>query len=255
VGPNKLVAKMASGVLKPRGLTALDIDGFRHEFWPQEVQSLWGVGPQLTARMRSLGIQTVGELAHAPASTLKAAFGIIGPQLREGARGHDDTPLVPCHHGVDAKSMGHEVTLPEDSSDRSFLEGTLLRLSDQVARRLRAEGYAARVVVVKLRDRHFSTTLRQRVLSTHTREARRVFEVARELWMANWNGEPLRLLGVTLSGLAPEPEASQTELFTADDRDRRLQQALDRLRDRLGEASVVPAGSFVTPACGHSRSS
>src|SRR5262249_9801611 len=75
VGPNKLVAKMASGVEKPRGLTALDQAGFRDLFWPREIQSMWGVGPKLAERMRSLGIQTVGDLARAPDHLLKAAFG------------------------------------------------------------------------------------------------------------------------------------------------------------------------------------
>src|SRR5207237_142941 len=111
VGPNKLVAKMASGVQKPRGITALDEEAFRGAFWPRDVESMWGVGKQLAARMRSLGIQTVGDLAHAPEVSLKAEFGTIGPQLCEAAWGRDDTPLVPVHEGVDAKSMGHEVTL------------------------------------------------------------------------------------------------------------------------------------------------
>ena len=65
--------------------------------------------------MRALGITTIGDLAHAPLPALSAAFGIIGPQLREAAWGRDETPLVPCYEGVDPKSMGHEVTLSEDS--------------------------------------------------------------------------------------------------------------------------------------------
>jgi DNA polymerase-4 len=244
IGPNKLVAKMAAGVEKPRGLTALDEEGFRGVFWPQEVQSMWGVGPQLATRMRSLGISTVGELAHAPESALKAAFGIIGPQLREAAWGRDDTPLTPYHRPVEAKSMGHEVTLPEDCHDPAFLEGTLLRLSDQVARRLRTEGYVGRTVCVKIRDRHFTTLMRQRVLSDFTSDHRQVFETARALWRQHWRGEPLRLVGVTVSSLARATPAGQVELFEPDLRATRLREALDRVRDRLGEASLVPAGSL-----------
>src|SRR5262249_6617520 len=101
IGPNKLIAKMAAGGRKPRGLTALDPESFRVQFWPMNVQEMWGVGPKLAERMRSLGILTVGDLAHAPEPTLKAAFGIIGPQLREAAWGRDDTPLVPYHQGVE----------------------------------------------------------------------------------------------------------------------------------------------------------
>ena len=245
VGPNKLVAKMASGVRKPRGLTALDQEGFRAEFWPRDIQAMWGVGPKLAERMRSLGIKTVGELARAPEHVLKAAFGIIGPQLREAAWGEDDTPLVPYHRGIEAKSMGHEVTLSADCAEPAALEGTLLRLSDQVARRMRGEGYVGRTVTLKLRDHRFVTVMRQRVLPDFTAECERIFPVARDLFQANWNGGPVRLLGVSVSQLARPGEASQSELFERDDRSGRLRAALDRVRDRLGEASVVPLGSLV----------
>jgi DNA polymerase IV len=245
IGPNKLIAKMASGVEKPRGLTPLDAEGFRQVFWPRDIQTMWGVGPKLAERMRSLGIKTVGDLAHAPVPSLKAAFGIIGPQLREAAWGEDDTPLVPYHRGVDAKSMGHEVTLPEDCRDASALEGILLRLSDQVARRMRGEGYVGRVVTLKLRDHRFVTVLRQRALPDFSAEFERIFPVARALMHANWNGNAVRLLGVSVSQLARTGEAAQSEMFARDDRSGRLRAALDRVRDRLGEASVVPLGTLV----------
>jgi len=244
IGPNKLIAKMAAGLEKPDGLTDLDEEGFRRAFWPREAQSMWGVGPQLAIRLQTLGIATVGDLARAPAEALQAAFGIIGPQLREAAWGHDDTPLVPYHEGVEAKSMGHEVTLPEDCDDPVFLEGTLLRLSDQVGRRLRTEGYRGRTVAVKLRDRRFTTRIRQRALPEFTADHRPIFDTARALWREHWNGEALRLLGVTVSSLARAGTCDQTELFAPDARAERLRDALDRVRDRLGEASLVPAGTL-----------
>jgi hypothetical protein len=140
--------------------------------------------------------------------------------------------------------MGHEVTLPEDCDDPAFLEGTLLRLSDQVARRLRAEGYVGRTVCVKLRDHRFSTLMRQRVLPDFTADHRQVFEASRGLWREHWRGGPLRLVGVTVSSLERATPAGQTELFEPDLRATRLREALDRVRDKLGEASLVPAGSL-----------
>jgi DNA polymerase-4 len=194
--------------------------------------------------MRSLGIETVGGLAHAPEGTLNAAFGVIGPQLREAAWGHDDTPLVPYHRIVDAKSMGHEVTLERDSRDSLFLDGTLLRLADQVGRRLRGEGYVGRIVTLKLRNERFETFTRQRALSGSTADHQRIYEVARALFAEHWRGESVRLIGVSVSGLARSGETDQVELFEGDRRDRKLTKALDGIRDRLGEASVVPAGSL-----------
>jgi len=252
VGPNKLVAKMAAGLGKPRGLTALDEEGFRRTFWPLEVQELWGVGPKLAGRMRSLGIMTVGDLARAPIPSLKAVFGVVGPSLREAAWGRDDAPLVPYHQGVDPKSMGHEVTLSADSAAPAFLEGTLLRLADQVARRLRSEGFVGRTVTLRLRDERFVTVTRQRALEGYTDDHRLIFETARALWRAHWQGGPLRLLGVSVSALERRGEHPQAELFEEDRREDRLTQTLDRLRDRMGEAAVVPAGSLThRRALGH----
>lgn len=244
IGPNKLIAKMAAGVEKPRGIVALDEAAFRDTFWPQAVQELWGVGPKLAARLTALGIATVGDLARAPAPALAAAFGVIGPQLREAAWGRDETPFVPYHRGVDPKSMGHEVTLSTDSSEAEYLEATLLRLADQVARRLRREGFVGRVVTVRLRDHDFTTCTRQRVLGTHTAEAPAIFEVARALFREHWRGGPLRLIGVTVSQLERAPDSPQADLFTTDTRAARLRSALDTVRDTLGEASVVPAATL-----------
>ena len=140
--------------------------------------------------------------------------------------------------------MGHEVTLPEDCDDPAFLEGTLLRLSDQVGRRLRSEGYLGRTVAVKLRDKRFTTRIRQRVLPEFTSDHRAVFDTARTLWRENWNGGPLRLVGVTVSSLARAPSGDQAELFSTERRADRLRSAMDQVRDKLGDASLVPAGTL-----------
>ena len=251
IGPNKLIAKMASGVQKPRGITALNEDTFRGVFWPQDVQALWGVGPRMSEHLKSLGLATVGALANAPAGLLKQQFGVVGEHLIEAAWGRDRSDVIPYHQGVDPKSMGHEVTLPEDCREAEFLEGTLLRLSDQVGRRLRADGFRGCTVTLKLRDFRFRTVTRQRALGTAVDDHLGIFEVVRGLWRENWQGEPLRLLGVSVSALEHSDE-EQLELFSRDERSRALQDALDKVRDKLGEASVVPAGSLAhRRALGH----
>jgi len=251
VGTNKLIAKMASGVQKPRGITTLDEEKFRGVFWPQDVQALWGVGPKMSEHLKALGIATVGALAHAPRPVMEERFGVVGEHLIEAAWGRDRTAVIPYHEGVDPKSMGHEVTLPEDCRDPEFLEGTLLRLSDQVARRLRTDGFRGRTVTVKLRDFRFRTITRQRAIGIAIDDHGGIFEVARALWRENWKGEPVRLLGVSVSALEHTSEA-QTELFAERERTKALQEAVDKVRDKLGEASIVPAGSLAhRRALGH----
>jgi DNA polymerase-4 len=244
VGPNKLIAKMATGVRKPRGLTAMSIEDFQRWFWDKEARELWGVGDQLAERLQAMGISTVGDLAHAEESRLRGAFGVIGPQLKEAACGHDDTPLVPYHQGVDPKSMGHEVTLARDSGEATYLKSVLLRLSDQVARRLRSEGFRGRTIALKLRDSNFVTHLRQTTLDGFTGDHRVIYENVLRLWERQWKGDAVRLLGVTVTGLERAEHAPQSELFPPHARDERLRDTLDRVRDRLGEASLVPAGAL-----------
>jgi DNA polymerase IV len=251
IGPNKLIAKMASGLEKPCGVTALTEESFRGVFWPQDVQELWGVGPKLAAHLKQMGLATVGALANAPEAVLRKRFGVVGEHLREAAWGHDRSPVVPYHEGADPKSMGHEVTLPEDCRDPEFLEGTLLRLADQVARRLRSDGFRARTLTVKLRDHRFHTITRQRALPKAVDDHGTLFEVARALWREHWQGAPLRLLGLSASAFESADE-EQLELFVADERGKALQDALDKVRDKLGEAAVVPAGSLAyRKAIGH----
>jgi hypothetical protein len=99
-------------------------------------------------------------------------------------------------------------------------------------------------VTLKLRDHRFATHLRQRSIGRSTDDHARVFELARTLWRELWNGDPVRLLGVSVSGLERASGGSQVELFGVDDRATRLRAAMDRVRDQLGEAVLVPAGSL-----------
>lgn len=244
VGPNKLIAKMAAGLAKPGGVVALSQPQFVDVFAPQPVRELWGVGEKLAERLGALGIQTIGDLARAPAGVLSDAFGVIGPQLGEAARGEDRTPIVPYYHGVEAKSMGHEVTLPRDSADSGQLNAVILRLSDQVARRMRQEGYVGRVVTLKLRDARFHTHMRQKALDRHADQEEVIFRVASDLFAKLWDRGAVRLLGVSVSGLSRRSASPQQPMFTVESRATELRRGVDALRDRFGEASVVRAATL-----------
>jgi DNA polymerase-4 len=244
VAPNKLIAKMASGVEKPHGLTVLDEDAFRRRFWPLPCEALWGVGAQTAQALGRLGILTVADLAHAPAERLAGAFGINGPRLKVAAWGEDASPVVPYYQGIDAKSMGHEFTLLTDTRDGDMLEGLLVRLADQVARRMRREGYRGRVVVLKLRYADFDTLLRQRALAEFTDDESVVLGVARRLMRENRDGRPVRLLGVSVAGLQQPKGVEQSAIFESDRRRRSLTRRVDGIRDRYGERAVLRAAAL-----------
>ncbi len=244
LGPNKLVAKMAAGVVKPRGLTFLDEDAFRRRWWPLPVAALWGIGEQTAAALERIGIASVGALAHASEAKLAAAFGVNGPRMKVAAWGEDTTPVVPYYEGVDSKSMGHEFTLLTDVRERDVLEGLVLRLADQVARRMRREDYRGRIVVLKIRYADFRTVIRQRALAGYVDDDRTIYQVALRLLRENLEPRPVRLVGVSCAGLERAHGVEQEGLLIADRRARSLLRGVDRVRDRWGEHAVLRAGAL-----------
>ncbi len=242
IGPNKYIAKMASGVEKPRGLTVLTQEAFRRHFWPLGVQELWGIGEKTRISLERLGIQTVGQLARFPKEFLTYHFGLNGDHMRNSALGEDDGEVVPYYQGVPVKSMGHEFTLPEDVVSRERVGAHLLRLSDQVARRMRVDGFLGRVVALKLRDSSFHTTIRQRALPEIMNDEEQIYRTANALLEENWDGRPIRLIGVSVSGLVKADGAIQPSLFDSDEHKRRMTEAVDSLRDRFGDSALVRAG-------------
>jgi DNA polymerase-4 len=243
LAPNKYIAKMASGLQKPRGLTALTQEQFREVFWPRPVKELWGIGEKTSDSLGKLGIRTVGKLATFPRELLTYHFGLNGDRMRDAARGEDDAPVVPFYEGVPVKSMGHEFTLEKDLADRVGLGAHLLRLSDQVGRRMRQDGYRGRVVSVKFRDASFTTTIRQRALPDITDDETQIYKVASALLDEHWDGRPLRLLGVSMSGLVAGAGA-QHEMFEADVHRSHMTAAVDALRNKFGDAAIVRAGAL-----------
>ena len=243
LAPNKYIAKMGSGLEKPRGLTLLTQERYREVFWPRPVDVLWGIGEKTSVALGKLGIRNVGKLAAFPRELLTYHFGLNGDRLRDAARGDDDAPVIPFYEGMAVKSMGHEFTLEKDLADRVRLGAHLLRLSDQVGRRMRQDGYRGRVVAVKFRDASFKTTIRQRALPEITDDETQIYKVAAGLLDDHWDGGPLRLIGVSMSGLVAGAGV-QHELFHADAHRKQMTEAVDALRDKFGDSAVVRAGAL-----------
>ncbi len=244
IGPNKLIAKMASGIHKPRGITALDREAFHARFWARPTQELWGVGEKTAQALRRLGISTIGDLAASEPGLLAKTFGILGPALKRAARGEDDSPVIPYFEGIPNKSMGHEHTLERDEADPEEIDRLLLRLSDQTTRRLRKEGYRGRRVTLKLRFSDFETWTRQRTLSEPTNETAPVLAAARGLLEANWKGESLRLVGVSVGQLLQNYAIDNRDLWQDRTWIREWIQAIDSIRDRFGDSRLRPAATI-----------
>ncbi len=237
IAPNKLLAKLASGLQKPNGLTLLKPDLIPALLEELPVESLCGIGPKLKLKLNSLGIHTCGELGRTPVSTLKAAFGIAGERLSAMGRGEDPGEVVPEEVKPDPKSVGHSMTLAQDVSDRARLSVYLLQLSEKVGRRLRRGGWAGRVVTLTLRNQDFTTHTHQHRLPSPAWESRKIYEAAQALFQSIPLHQPIRLLGVSMADLVPK--GAQSSLFPEANKSERLYEALDRVNERFGEWTLT----------------
>jgi DNA polymerase-4 len=131
-----------------------------------------------------------------------------------------------------------------DVTSREKVLAHLLRLSDQVGRRMRQDGYVGRVVTLKLRDSKFKTITRQRAVPSSMNDEEQIYRTAIALLDENWDGRPLRLLGVSVSDLASNGEAIQPSLFDGDEHRKKMTAAVDSLRDRFGDSALVRAGAL-----------
>ena len=246
VAPTKFVAKLASTQAKPDGLLVVPADAVVAFLHPLPVAALWGVGERTEERLVSLGLRTVGDIAHTPVDTLIRALGqASGQRLYDLAWGRDDRDVVP---DAAETSIGNEETFSRDVDDPEVIHREIMRLSQKVAARVRAHEVFGRTVVLKVRFADFTTITRSRTLPEPTDVGQEVYTVARELFDAlGLQRARIRLVGVRLEGLVGE--ADRVEQLTFDEpggspqaADRRAAEvAADRLRDRYGHDVVRPA--------------
>ena len=241
IGPNKLLAKLASEMQKPDGLTHIRTEHILGFLDILPITQLWGVGEKTAPKLKALGVATVGDLRDFPLGFLKSRFGKAGQILSDMAHGRDASPVIPYNELPDDKSMSHERTFREDTDDRRLIEGTLLELSDKVARRLRQNGVRGRVIVLKLRDSTFLTITRQTTLSEPTCFEDDIYALSKRL-LGELPVRRIRLVGVGVASLTRKDLSQQLSLFDPG-RERRLRitEAVDHIRDRYGERAILRA--------------
>jgi DNA polymerase-4 len=242
VAPNKLLAKMASDLHKPDGLTVIDHQDVATLLWPLPIRELFGVGPRYEQHLRKLNILTIGDLARYPVDVLKRRFGAAGEDMWLSANGIDDSP-VDADSLNRAKSMGHQFTLPSDCAGES-LRSVILELSDLVAYRVRSGGYVGKTVVLTLKDPGFKWVSRSQMLPEFTDLAADIARTALSLLSEHWNPNwPVRMVGVTLTNLVKR-NIEQLDLFGEKEKQRKVELACDQVRKRFGKGAVFRAGSL-----------
>ena len=209
VASNKLLAKIASELDKPDGLTILRPEDLAQRIWPLPVRRINGVGPKSSARLADLGIRTIGDLAAADPAWLIERFGkSFGAWLHDAAHGRDDRPVVT---DAEPKSISRELTFERDLSverDRAELSQIFSELCNGVAHDLARKGYAGRTIGLKLRFDNFRTITRDCTLQAATADAMLIRRTAGECLKRVTLDRRIRLLGVRVGGLAPLSSAA-----------------------------------------------
>ena len=237
IGPNKLVAKLASSQGKPDGLVIVSAPGVSHFLNNLPIGRLWGIGPKREEALRFLGVQSCGDLGRIPVDLLKERFGPLGERLHCMGLGIDEDPVIPLGHEPDPKSFGHFVTLPEDTDDSRIIMGFLLRLSEQVGRRLRRNCFQGGRVVLTVRFSDFSTVTRQKVAYEPLTSGKDIYRLALRIWDSMGDRRPIRLLGVTVSKL--KRASNQLSLFARPNKVVALWEAVDRVNDTYGDFTLT----------------
>lgn len=244
---NKLVAKIATDTGKsrtkaqdyPRSILCVPPGGERAFLAPLPVKAMWGVGPKMEAALHDLGLHTLGEVADCPVELLENHFGKYGADLHRHTQGIDDRPVTVEY---EAKSISQETTFAKDTTDLNYLRSVLRDLSTKVGYRMRCDGVCARVIRIKLRWSDFTTHTRQVALVAPTDQDSVIYSTAESLLMKIWQpGRPVRLIGVGGANLVEQMH--QLSLFdTSTEKERRLLDALDELREKYGKGAVQRAG-------------
>lgn len=241
VAPSKFVAKIASDIDKPDGLTVVHSDGVRDFLDPLPIKKMWGVGKVTQLVLSRLNIHTFRDLRQTPVKVLEKRFGKQGAKIHLLAMGVDERDVIPEH---EVKSIGHEQTYSQDIISLDAAQKELLALGNKVARRLRHKGLKGKAVTLKVKYFDFVQVTRSATLPESTDDGSKIYSLACHLLKkTEVTKKPIRLLGISLSQLSFLGSGTQLSLFDQDrtsQKRQRMNIVLDSLYEKFGDKCVVP---------------
>ena len=243
IAPNKFLAKTASDMKKPMGITVLRKREVPDRLWPLPVQEMHGIGAKTSEKLQSVHIGTIGDLARANDMQLKQLLGINGIRLKERANGIDGRPVDP-ESIFDYKSVGNSTTLPYDCTNQKELTDVLEKLTEKVSARLKNKRLLGQKVGVTIRYRDRHTITRSKGLPNPLCEKEDLLKYVFDLFLKNWNGEGIRLLGVTAFDVIEKESAyKQLDIFSYEEDAKKepLYDAVEHLQNKYGE-NIIKKG-------------
>ncbi|HTK34197.1 MAG TPA: DNA polymerase IV [Caulobacteraceae bacterium] len=244
LAPNKVLAKIASDLDKPRGFSVIGAAEAQAFLAGRSVRLLPGVGPAMAEGLQKAGFTLIGDLARADPKDLARRWNAYGLRLYDLAHGRDARAVDPDSA---RKTISAETTFNEDLTALEDLEDRLWPACEKVASRLRREGMAGRVATLKLKTPDFRLVTRRRTLPAPIQTARMLFAAAREMLRAEARGGPYRLIGAGLSDLVEASDAPDDFFDQGEARARKTEKSLDSLRARFGQDAVMSGRALRGP--------
>ncbi len=255
IAPNKLLAKLASDMQKPDGLTIIPPENVAKVLERMPIKELCGIGRKMVRHLNMMSIYTCGELGRCDEARLTRKFGVIGSRLKLMGQGIDDSPVIPFGQEDQVKSVGHSRTLDRDIDEPAEIRRFLLQLSEMVGSRARKYNVSGKTIHLYVRYADFfSSWGRQMTLKNYINQSDDIYKAALSILATFVLEQPVRLLGVTLSNL--KHQAEQLPLFEDERKKLFATQAMDMINDRFGSMAVTfgslvkdkeSAGSHVIP--------
>lgn len=243
VAPNKLLAKMASDFEKPNKVHTLYQEEIETKMWKLPVAELFMVGRRSLPKLQKMGIKTIGDLAKSDEKLLIKNFGKYGKMIWEYSNGIDNEEVN--YIKEKPKNIGNSITLPYDYNDIEKIEEVLLALVEQVSYRLRNQEMFANVVNVQIKTNEFKVFSHQRKLDFATDSTKIIGKEAKKLLTEIYNNTPIRLIGISVSGLV-EKEERQISLFenVENEKQKKIDSVLDNIKEKYGYEAITRAGKM-----------
>ncbi|MBA4538207.1 DNA polymerase IV [Bacillus aquiflavi] len=243
IAPNKFLAKTASDMKKPMGITILRKREIRNIIWPRQVGEMHGIGEKTALKLKKINIYTIGDLAKANEIQLRKLLGINGIKLKERANGIDTRPVDP-EAVAEFKSVGNSTTLPKDTVNQHELFTVLEKLADKVSIRMKQKKVLAVNISITIRYKDRKTISRSKKLLNPVVQKDEITAIAKQLLIKHWNGDPIRLLGITGFDLIDQSHAvQQLDLFSFEQEAKKepLIKTVMKLREKYGESIIENA--------------
>ena len=239
---NKIFAKMGSDYKKPDATTVISRENFKNILWPMDINSMFFVGRSTAEKLKTRGINTIGQLALSDRKMIISILGKQGGLIHDYANGLDDTPVSRYDAREPAKSIGNGITFRRNLSGTDDIKTAVISLSDTVATRLRKHKMKAFGIIVDIKSPSFKTISRQQQLDNPTNLAETIAETSMEIIEKSWQlSSPIRMITITAINLCDENQALQLSLFSNEqdsEKNEKIERAMDDIREKFGSNSI-----------------